>query len=188
MWLPRGHPLAPDDVVESYRWIGDAFASALAELGIAARALDISTARAGWGDSNPAEVVASRACFGGLSPYEVVTDDGRKVVGLAQVRRPTGTLLQVGVVLRFDARLMAELLERGGVDAEDVAAVLGRRVAGVLELQPELEARAMVDVFERHLAERADATWSDGLLEESERYSWCRISRVRKHEDIATSP
>jgi lipoate---protein ligase len=91
VWLPRGHPLAPDDVVETYRWLGEALASGLQEVGVSsARVLGIDEARAGWPGSTPADLAAGRSCFGGLSPYEVVAD-GRKVVGLAQVRRPTGT-------------------------------------------------------------------------------------------------
>lgn len=179
VWLPRGHPLAPDDVVESYRWLGEALAAGLGEIGAPARVLGIDEARAGRDGGTAAEAVSERACFGGLSPYEVVVD-GRKVVGLAQVRRPTGTLLQAGIVLRFDARLLAELLERDGAETDAVADALNRRAVGLLDLVPDLDAKGLVDVLDRHLADRAGAEWADGLLEEPERYSWCRLSRREK--------
>jgi lipoate-protein ligase A len=184
VWLPRGHPLAPDDVVETYRWLGEALAAGLSEVGASARVVGIDEARAGFADAGPADSVAGRACFGGLSPYEVVAG-GRKVVGLAQVRRPNGALLQAGIILRFDARLLAELLPREEADAEEVAGALDRRAVGLLDLVPGLDARGLVDVLERNIADRAGATWSDGVLEESERYGWCRLSRRRKDESVS---
>lgn len=185
VWLPRGHRLAPDDVVESYRWLGEALAAGLSEIGAQTRVLGIDEARAGRAGDTPADAAAERACFGGLSPYEVVVD-ARKLVGLAQVRRPTGTLLQAGIVLRFDARLLAELLVRDGADADAVAEALGRRVVGLLDLVPDLDATGLVDVLDRHLAGRAEAEWADGLLDEPERYGWCRLSRQEKKFDAST--
>lgn len=186
VWLPRGHLLAPDDVVETYRWLGEALAAGLDEVGASARVVGIDEAHAGFAGSGPAGAVAGGACFGGLSPYEVVAG-GRKVVGLAQVRRPNGALLQAGIVLRFDGRLLAELLRRDGVAADEVARVLDRRAVGLLDLVPHLDARGLVDVLERHIAERAGAEWSDGVLEESERYGWCRLSRRRKDEPVSST-
>ena len=50
-----------------------------------------------------------RACYGSLSPYEVVVGQ-RKVVGFDMVRRRVGTLLQAGIVLHWDTTLLADLL------------------------------------------------------------------------------
>jgi len=185
VWLPRGHPLAPDDVVETYRWLGEALAAGLSEIGAAARVVGIDEAHTGFAASGVADAVAGRACFGGLSPYEVVVD-GRKVVGLAQVRRPNGALLQAGIALRVDARLLAELLHREGAAADDVAQSLGRRAVGLLDLVPDLDARGLVDVLERNIADRAGAVWSDGVLAEPERYGWCRLSRHKKDETASS--
>lgn len=49
-------------------------------------------------DSNGRRVV-DWACFGSLSPWEVVSPEGRKLVGLAQRRRQSGVLLVAGTLI-----------------------------------------------------------------------------------------
>ncbi len=98
--LPNGHPWLGQGLLESYRHLGQLFAELLAAQGVPARALP------------PAELPAQQAalvarglpvldwaCFGNLSPWEVVDDQGRKLVGLAQRRRQTGVLLVAGLLL-----------------------------------------------------------------------------------------
>src|SRR5947208_2427072 len=72
--------------------------------------------------------LARAACFGALLPFEV-TLEGCKVVGLAQVRRRTGTLFQAALLLRWAPARLSELL----------AVPPGRRAA----LTAALAARAM---------------------------------------------
>jgi lipoate-protein ligase A len=103
--VPRGHPLHGADIAESYRWIGEAVARALRRLGIAARSLPPGEAHAA---NEPS--VAELACFAGLGPWEVVVD-GRKLVGLSQVRRRSGALLQVGILVHHDAARLTGLLD-----------------------------------------------------------------------------
>ena len=92
--LPAGHPLAIADVTASYAWLGGAWCTALATLGVAARTATLADARGG----PPERAAAGRvACFASLVPHEVVTADGRKVVGLAQRRRRGAVLLQCAV-------------------------------------------------------------------------------------------
>ena len=55
------------------------------------------------------EAILSRACFGSLSSYEVVAEK-RKVVGLDMIRRRTGSLLQAGLLLKWDTEPLVELL------------------------------------------------------------------------------
>ena len=43
------------------------------------------------------KAAARRACWAGLSPYELVLGDGRKLVGLAQRRRRGAVLHQVAI-------------------------------------------------------------------------------------------
>jgi hypothetical protein len=45
---------------------------------------------------------------------------------------------------------------------------------------PGIDARALVETLERHIAARASAEWADGLLAEPERIGWCRLSRSRR--------
>lgn len=139
--LPAGHPLLPVDVVEAYRWVGEAVAGALAGLGIAdVRALPPDEARA-W-PRGP----ASAMCFGGLSPWEVVAGD-RKVLGLSQVRRTAGAIIQVGVPMRIDAVRLARAVGAPAGAAEDLA----ERTAGVAALAPgvtrEEAEQALVDAL-----------------------------------------
>jgi lipoate-protein ligase A len=57
------------------------------------------------------ESILLRACFGSLSPYEVLAGQ-RKVVGLDMIRRRAGSLLQAGLLLHWDTEQLAQLLGR----------------------------------------------------------------------------
>ncbi|HST87623.1 MAG TPA: hypothetical protein VLJ14_04525 [Ktedonobacterales bacterium] len=107
--LPAGHPLATSDVVRAYEWIGKLWAEALRSLGVAkARAIPVEEVRAipPLAADDPLRL----ACFGTLSPWEVVVGK-RKLVGLCQVRRRPGTLYQAGVYLQLDPKALGELLD-----------------------------------------------------------------------------
>ncbi|HMN98111.1 MAG TPA: hypothetical protein PKD59_01740 [Miltoncostaeaceae bacterium] len=144
--LPRGHRLALDDVVAAYRWLGEALADALRALGVpGVEVIDVARARAATAAPGP----AADACFGGLSPWEVLAG-GRKVVGLSQTRRRPGALLQAGVPLRLDAAGLARLLGRD----EAWAAGLAATAAGVRELAPGVSAGDVVAAVEAAIAAR----------------------------------
>ena len=94
--LPYGHPWLGEGLLESYRRLGQLHAVALAELGITAQALPpsmVAVAKEKLGRT------VDWACFGSLSPWEVVGVDGRKLVGLAQRRRQSGVLLVAGTLI-----------------------------------------------------------------------------------------
>lgn len=112
--LPAQHPLILPDIVESYRWLGQAWVEALRQLGVETRAVPIEEAHAQrvllkQPATREREALLRRACYGSLSPYEVVTGQ-RKVVGLDMIRRRTGSLLQAGILLQWDTELLAQLL------------------------------------------------------------------------------
>lgn len=136
--LPNEHPLAAVGLVESYRWLGQLIANELGALGIDAQALA------------PAELPPSAgklnwACFGGLSPWEVVVD-GRKIAGLAQRRCRHGVLLAAGILVGDSPwQLLCAAMDREQTDAVQLAAVtmscaeaLGRAVA-IQDLSTTLE-------------------------------------------------
>ncbi len=150
--LPRGHPLAGDDVVAAYAWLGEALAAALRSLGLPARTVGIAEARAA--EPHP---LAARACFGALSPFEVVAE-GRKVVGLAQVRRRAGTLFQAGIPLTLDADSLAALLDLGA-GRSAFAGALRERAAGLRELDPDLGPAEVAGAVEDALA-RLGERWA----------------------------
>jgi lipoate---protein ligase len=148
--LPRGHDLALDDVVATYAFLGEAIADALSTLGAPARIVTLAEARAA-GRQDAA--LAARACFGGRSPYEVLVG-GRKVVGLAQVRRHAGALLQAGIALRLDAAGLAALLELPPGEREDLAAALAARAGGLELALPGAAPEDVMFAVERALAAR----------------------------------
>jgi lipoate-protein ligase A len=130
--VPSSHRLASPDVVEAYRWIGGVWEQAMRGLGIDARAVSVQEARAGFKTADPVVESAMRmACFGTLSPYEVVVH-GRKLVGLAQVRRRGVVLWQSGVHVHFDAHALAALIP--GQDGDQLSRELRHRAIGLDEL------------------------------------------------------
>jgi len=114
MVLPANHPLILPDVVESYRWFGQAWVEALQLLGVQARTVSSQEAheqrallkQAG---TQAREAILHSACYGSLSSYEVVVDQ-RKVVGFDMIRRRVGSLLQAGVLLHWQTETLAQLL------------------------------------------------------------------------------
>lgn len=143
--LPPGHPWLAGGLLPSYRAFGQLHVQVLQSFGMAVRAVPPDELRPG----RPASVPLAWACFGGLSPWEVVDARGRKLVGLAQRRRQTGVLLVAGTLLSppdwpllceaygraHDAALLRdctvsceELLARP-LAAETVGEALGRRLA-----------------------------------------------------------
>jgi lipoate-protein ligase A len=126
--LPHGHPQLGASLVGCYRWLGQLHAAALAGIGVPARALpaqDLPLANA------TIEVPAvSWACFGGLSPWEVVGENYRKLVGLAQRRRHAGVLLVAGTLVgTVDWRLLCDVM---GYPEDE--GVLRRRTVSCTEL------------------------------------------------------
>jgi len=150
--LPYGHPLLCDSLVSCYRWLGQLHAAALAEFGVPAYALPapalplanamIDVRTVNW------------ACFGGLSPWEVVGADYRKLVGLAQRRRHAGVLLVAGTLIgATDWRLLCDVM---GYPQDE--AILRRRTVSAEELagrliEPETFASVLTQLIDNSLAQ-----------------------------------
>ncbi len=115
--LPAGDPLWDDDVGRSFRWLGDAWAGALAAVGVAADVHRGPFVPGPWG-----RVV----CFAGRGPGEVFVE-GAKVVGLAQRRTRAGARFQCAVPSRWDPGPLVDALvppperERGRSELASVA-------------------------------------------------------------------
>lgn len=112
--LPLGHAWLGQGLLESYRHLGQLHADALAELGVVATTLSppqIPGTQAAL--ATRGLPVLDWACFGSLSPWEVVDTEGRKLVGLAQRRRQHGVLLVAGtLVTEPDWGLLCDALGR----------------------------------------------------------------------------
>ncbi len=156
VFLPAGHPLIMEDVVESYRWFGETWVATLQAIGVQTRIVAIEEAHAQRAllkqpQTQNYERLMHRACYGTLSPYEVVSGQ-RKVVGLDMIRRRAGTLLQAGVLLHWDTKLLAYLL--GHTDEEQRLLEIGllERAVGVDTLAGRfITAEEIREVFEHTL-------------------------------------
>lgn len=155
--LPAGHHLALPDLVESYRWLGESWVATLRELGIETRSVSPGEAHAQrdklkQAETHEREAVLRRACYGSLSPYEVVAGE-RKVVGLDMIRRRTGTLLQAGVLLHWDTEKLALLLGHTSQEQAILRDGLRSRAIGLDELAGHAVAtETLIATFERVLA------------------------------------
>jgi lipoate-protein ligase A len=145
--LPASHPLAVADVVEAYRWLGEACLSAVRALSpqqaerlvlvsLEEARLDQQAARVGPLDTP--RHLRTLACFGTLSPYEVAVrrEDGSlaKLVGLSQLRKRGVVLFQAGLYTSPSNAHLTRLLPLSDQQAEALAAKLDRRVAGLNEI------------------------------------------------------
>jgi lipoate---protein ligase len=156
--LPAGHPLALPDLVESYRWLGETWVATLRELGIDTRTISPTEAHAQRDRlKQPAtrerESILRRACYGSLSPYEVVTASGNlKVVGLDMIRRRAGTLLQAGVLLHWDTEKLAAILGHTPQEQTTLREGLRERAIGLDTLAGQsTPAATLIATFERTL-------------------------------------
>lgn len=136
--LPADHPLVLPDIVESYRWLGEAWVAALLRLGITTRVVSPDEAHAQCdllkdAESREREAILRRACYGALSPYEVVVGQ-RKVVGLDMIRRRQGSLLQAGVLLRWETETLAQWLGHTPTEQDILRVGLRERAIGLDEL------------------------------------------------------
>jgi lipoate-protein ligase A len=138
----------------AYRWIGEAVAEGLATLGVPVRVVGVDEAHAAQRRTDPRTSRAARACFGGLSPFEVVGPDDRKLVGLSQVRRRSGSLFQCGIPMEFDAALLAELLEPDAAEAAELASALDASAAGLRTWLPGVGHDEVVEAVEAALTRR----------------------------------
>jgi len=159
--LPADHPLVGHDVTAAYAWIGGAVADALTRLGAPVRSLVLDATRALQRDPDPVRALASRACFGGISPFEVVGADGRKCVGLAQVRRAQGTLFQCGILLGANTGLLATLLGSDDQETAALAAAFDTTMCGLDAWGSTLQPDAVIAAVEQAVTDRTGAVIGD---------------------------
>lgn len=168
--LPTRHPLATADVTVSYRWLGAVWVAALARLGVAARLIEVDEARS---DRRGLDTLTRRSCYGGRSPYEVLADE-RKLVGLAQVRRRAGALLQAGIYIMWQSDELVRLLALAPAERTTLRRTLDQRVVGLAELLPAADPPALLPavqaafataLHEHHGARLQPADWNAAEVE-----------------------
>jgi lipoate-protein ligase A len=154
--LPDTHPLATTDVVQAYRWIGELWQDALQTLGVAkAQAIPTEAVRAI--PPLPKDDVLRLACYGTLSPWEVVVGK-RKLVGLCQVRRRGGALYQTALHLRFDPKALGQFLDLNNNRRKTLATRLHNAAVGLdAAAGREIASDEVMRAVEETLAERFSA-------------------------------
>lgn len=136
VFIPVGHPRFDPDVSRSAWWLGDLWASALHDAGIAGAAVHRGPLVAG--------PFGRAACFAGLGPGEV-TVAGRKLVGISQRRdrrgawlftmascRPPGAAPSLVDLLHLDPGPRAQLAGALTTTTADLAAPADRVEAALL--------------------------------------------------------
>ena len=128
--VPAGDRLWDDDVGRASHWLGDVWAAALGELGVASEVHRGPLERSAWSDA---------VCFAGVGPGEVLVGD-RKVVGISLPLTRSAARFQCAALVRWDAAALAALLV--DVPAEAIADV----ATGV-----DVPLDALLAAFLRHL-------------------------------------
>lgn len=125
--LPAADPLAHASLPGGYRAVGEACRDALGTLGLRTRLAPAVPAR------RPLTDALAWACFASASHGELLTADGRKVVGIAQVRRRQAIAICIGLLLsRPDWELLVQLWT--GREDPGLVEQLERRTASCAEL------------------------------------------------------
>jgi lipoate-protein ligase A len=135
-WVPRGDRLWNEDVGRAFDWFGDAWTTALTALGCEG----LSAHREGFAACTR---WSSLVCFGGVGTGEVVTADGRKVVGISQRRTRDGAWFHSAAVLHWDPSALLEVLV---LPVEELAAAridLAGAAVGVADLMGSLSDAAV---------------------------------------------
>lgn len=126
--LPPGHPwLADGDLHGVFAAVGRRWAAALAALGVPEPTVHGGASTTPRGTDVRSSLVAA-ICYASLGRGEV-TVAGRKLVGLSQRRRRHGTLVQCGLLRRWQPRALLSAL---GGDPEDVG--IGQAAVGLDEI------------------------------------------------------
>jgi len=155
--LPANHPLILSDIVESYRWFGTVWVKALGNLGVETRLVLPEEAHAQRAllkqeATQNREAILNRACFGSLSSYEVIAEE-RKVVGLDMIRRRKGSLLQAGLLLKWDIEPLVELLGHTPEEQTILREGLPERAVGLDRLTGHtISALEVISAFEEALS------------------------------------
>lgn len=100
VFVPAGDRRWDVDVGRAFEWLGQVWADAVCDLGVAATWHRGRTVATAWSDL---------VCFAGLGPGEVTVGEA-KVVGMSQRRTRAGALFHCGALLRWDPAGLVGLL------------------------------------------------------------------------------
>jgi lipoate-protein ligase A len=122
--------LVSPDLTESYRRLAQHLLGSVSgrSVGVQEARADVAVLR---DRDDPVSKLLLTCCYGALSPYEIVDGEGRKLVGLAQIRRRHAALFQIGILLRDQSPLADFLNVPDEATREQLRAELQRRTVGL---------------------------------------------------------
>lgn len=97
LFIPTEHPVAALNLIELFHWLEPFWLKALIDSGVPCKGVDKTMI-------DKSKVISKRndvewACYASLSHGEVVSLDGRKLLGVAQIRKRKGIALVCGLHL-----------------------------------------------------------------------------------------
>lgn len=117
VFLPPQHAISRASAVVAYNWLGGIWRKVLAEQHIDSRICDIDEAR--HSQQQARDAGAEWACYSSVSHGELLAADGRKLLGIAQIRKRHGTVLTSGVYLYpTNWSTLAEIMTGGRAQLE----------------------------------------------------------------------
>jgi lipoate-protein ligase A len=120
--VPSRDPMWSADVGQSAWWVGEAWARALSQAGLAG--LEV------WKGPMLRREWSSLVCFAGLAGGEVTGPGGAKLVGISQRRTRHGSLFQCACLLRWEPSELLQLLRLGQAERARAAAELSGAASG----------------------------------------------------------
>ncbi|MEH6578761.1 MAG: hypothetical protein V7731_16995 [Amphritea sp.] len=109
LFIPVEHPVAALNIIEIFSWLEKVWKQALIDSGVPCKGVDKALI-------DESKVISKQhgvewACYASLSHGEVVSPDGRKLVGLAQIRKRQGVALVSGLHLApCDWRVLCDVV------------------------------------------------------------------------------
>ena len=129
LFIPADHPVGKLDIIKIFNWFEQLWTKALVASGVTCKGVDKPLIERSKETSKREGV--EWACYASLSHGEVVSLDGRKLVGLAQIRKRKAVALVSGLHLKpCDWQALCHVV----VDDRDQAAVLEALNADVEQL------------------------------------------------------
>lgn len=109
VFLPANHPISKNSTIAAYEWICELWIAAMNQLGIATQAP--SKEQMTHSQLQAENQGTDWACYGQVAHGELVTEEQRKFLGVAQIRTRYGCALTCGVYFRPpDWALLAQIM------------------------------------------------------------------------------
>lgn len=122
LFIPADHAIAEQNIIEIFSWFEQIWLTALHQCGVPCKGVDQPII------DRSKEISETRqlkwACYASLSHGEVVSEDDRKLVGLAQIRKRKGVALVSGLHLQpCDWTTLSEIVVAKAGQGESLAAL-----------------------------------------------------------------